>query len=164
MYRARGLERLSSAVAPDKGAHVEEEHRERGVEVRAAGGVVWKETSEGLRLAVIHRRRYGDWTLPKGKLKPGEGWREAALREVKEETGCVVDWGAFAGCVTYPLAEGTKVVRFWNMRARTPCKFDASEEVDRVEWLSVAQARQRLDYPGERAVVEANADEQVWQG
>ena len=39
-------------------------------------------------LAVIHRPKYDDWSLPKGKLKPGEGFCEAALREVEEETGC----------------------------------------------------------------------------
>lgn len=159
-----GFQTARAGDAVERGATVEEEHRKHRAEIRAGGGVVWKETPQGPRLAVIYRRRHGDWTLPKGKLKPGEGWHEAALREVKEETGCDVDAGPFAGCVTYPVAEGTKVVRFWNMRARSPCSFEASEEVERVEWLSVDQARARLEYPGERALVEANADGHDWEG
>ena len=56
-------------------------------EVRAAGGVVVRDGADGPEVAVVHRPRYDDWSLPKGKLKPGEGWEQAALREVEEETG-----------------------------------------------------------------------------
>src|SRR3954470_10760122 len=52
-------------------------------EVLAAGGVVVRDG----RVAVVHRPKYDDWSLPKGKLDPGEGFEEAALREVEEETG-----------------------------------------------------------------------------
>ena len=55
--------------------------------IRAAGALLWQGPPERRLIAVVHRNRYDDWTLPKGKLKKGESWHEAALREIKEETG-----------------------------------------------------------------------------
>ncbi len=81
----------------------------------AAGGLLWRTTPKGRELAVIHRARYGDWTLPKGKLQPGEDWQKAALREVKEETGCEAKLVSFAGTVRYPVKGTPKLVLFFNM-------------------------------------------------
>ena len=71
-------------------------------EVKASGGVVWRRAGDGLELAVIHRPRYDDWSLPKGKLDRGESWEDAALREVEEETGlrCELGEGRPAGRYT----------------------------------------------------------------
>ncbi|HEX6115926.1 MAG TPA: NUDIX domain-containing protein, partial [Solirubrobacterales bacterium] len=63
-------------------------------EVRAAGGVVLRDGAEGLEVAVVHRPKHDDWSLPKGKLEPGESWVDAALREVAEETGLECELGA----------------------------------------------------------------------
>src|SRR5262245_23278714 len=120
--------------------------------VSAAGGIVWGPRPDDSRIAVIHRPRHGgDWSLPKGKLDPGETWEEAALREVKEEIGCHARLGDFAGEVTYALTGGaTKVVRFWHMFPIGEIAFTPSAEVDRLEWLTVLEAIQRLTYSMER--------------
>jgi 8-oxo-dGTP diphosphatase len=125
--------------------------------IQAAGGLVWRVSPEGLgrELAVIFRTRHHDWTLPKGKLKPGEKWQEAACREVKEETGCAVEMGDFVGCISY-MDEGKgvpKVVLFWNMTLVGDCRFKPSEEVGEVLWLSPSDALKRLDHPAEKSLL-----------
>lgn len=66
--------------------------------IEAAGGIVWRDRQRN-RIAVVHRTKHGDWTLPKGKLHQGEDWIAAALREVREETGCTVKLESFVGCI-----------------------------------------------------------------
>jgi 8-oxo-dGTP diphosphatase len=84
--------------------------------IRAAGGLIWRDSATGRQLEVIRRARYGEeWTLPKGKLQPEESWSHAALREVKEETGCEVALGALVGCNAYVKDGKPKLVLFWNM-------------------------------------------------
>jgi 8-oxo-dGTP diphosphatase len=121
--------------------------------IRAAGGLIWRDSARGREVAVIHRARYGDWTLPKGKLKPGEDWRDAAIREVKEETGYNVQLQSFAGVVSYEVKGVPKVVKFWNMVPIGESKFEPSEEVDRVTWLSLQKALEVLDHDGERELL-----------
>jgi 8-oxo-dGTP pyrophosphatase MutT (NUDIX family) len=121
--------------------------------IHSAGGLLWRDTNHGKELAVIHRARHDDWTLPKGKLKPAESWQEAALREVKEETGCSARLGSFAGSVSYLVNDVPKVVLFWNMTLAGECDFQPSEEVDQVIWLPAPEAVKRLNYAAERAIV-----------
>jgi 8-oxo-dGTP pyrophosphatase MutT (NUDIX family) len=124
--------------------------------IRAAGGLLWDNATERQRIAVIRRIRYDDWTLPKGKLKEGESWEQAALREVEEETGYLASLHGFAGALAYQSGKGDKVVRFWHM---VPVRMEQSEiddsEVTEVIWLPAAEACQRLSYPIERAMLEA---------
>jgi 8-oxo-dGTP pyrophosphatase MutT (NUDIX family) len=123
------------------------------LEIRAAGGLVWRSSPRGREVAVIHRARHGDWTLPKGKLEPGEDWHEAAVREVAEETGCQVKLCEPAGRVCYTVGDKPKQVRYWNMELLVGCQFEPTEEVDRVVWMTVQEAVERLDYQGERALL-----------
>lgn len=133
-----------------------ESEQPKGRPIAAAGGLLWRSTSKGLEIALVHRSRYDDWTLPKGKLKTGETWLEAALREVKEETGCDVGVLGFAGAIAYETDKGPKIVRFWNMtiNGEGQSSVDTSE-VAEVEWLSPSEATERLSYPLEKAMVEA---------
>ena len=90
--------------------------------IRAAGGVVWRQAAGNngdsqVEVAIIHRPRYDDWSMPKGKLNPGEIELEGAVREIAEETGYRVTVGPPLGDVSY-LKEGRpKIVRYWAMRA-----------------------------------------------
>src|SRR5262249_20818924 len=103
-----------------------------------------------------HRKRYGgDWTLPKGKLKKQETWLNAARREVQEETACRVHVGEFAGVIGYFVDGKLKIVRFWHMSILREPGEHTDTEVDKVDWLPVAEACVRLTYPLERAFVES---------
>ena len=125
--------------------------------IRAAGGLVWRKSDLGKEVAIIHRTRYGDWTLPKGKLNPGEDWLKAARREVKEETGCEVELESLAGVVKYEVENKPKIVCFWNMMAVGECDFKPSDEVDQVVWLPVQKALEILDYADERELLRRNS-------
>ena len=121
--------------------------------IEAAGGVIWRETERGRDMALIHRARYDDWTLPKGKLEAGERWQEGALREIKEETGCDVELVNFAGAVGYTVNGVAKVVLFWNMKAAGECAFEPSEEVDKLIWLSSDEALEKMSYEIEKELL-----------
>jgi len=127
--------------------------------IRAAGGLVWRDSPHGREVAVIYRARYGDWTLPKGKLNPGEDWRDAAIREVKEETGYDVQLKSLAGKVSYKVEGRPKVVQFWNMVPIGESEFKPSEEVKKVVWLPVQEALEKLDYDGERDLLRNNSND-----
>ena len=121
--------------------------------VAASGGLVWRQAGGGRELIVIYRRRHKDWTLPKGKVQPGESWLQCAIREVREETGFDVEVESHAGWVCYDTGEITKVVRFWNMRPMGESQFESSEEVMSVHWLTLPEAINRLDHEAERLLV-----------
>ena len=122
--------------------------------IRAAGGLVWRTTARGPEILLVHRSRYGDWTLPKGKLDEGEDWQTAARREVREETGREARLESFAGIISYMHGDRPKVVLFWNMRldpeAPDHSAPEDTSEVKRAEWLPVDEALKRLQYAGER--------------
>lgn len=129
-------------------------------QIGAAGGLLWRRGQAGLEIVIVHRSRYDDWSLPKGKLRPGESWKEAALREVREETGFTPRILSFAGAVAYETAKGPKLVRYWNMMACPEKSADPdSGEVAGVVWLQPAAAVRRLSYALERAIVETWAAE-----
>ena len=122
-------------------------------QVHAAGGVV---ECDGL-IAVVHRPRYDDWSLPKGKLDRGERWEDAALREVREETGLVCALGTELERVRYRDLRGRpKTVRYWRMTV-VGGEFAANEEVDELRWLDRADAVALLTYPHDRELVQGLA-------
>jgi ADP-ribose pyrophosphatase YjhB (NUDIX family) len=121
--------------------------------IQAAGGLIWRNTAEGKELAIIHRPQKDDWTLPKGKLKPGESWKQAALRDVREETGCEVEITDFAGCVSYIPKIIPKIVLYWDMKLVGECHFQANKEVDQLRWLKIDEALTLLDYQDERELI-----------
>jgi ADP-ribose pyrophosphatase YjhB (NUDIX family) len=122
--------------------------------ILAAGGIVEKHTTEGLKIAIICRTRYGEeWALPKGKLKKKNGqtcetFLEAAQREVREETGCPVKVTDFAGSTNYSVNDATKLVVYWRMVLTGECAKEPtdSEEVKIVKWLTPEKAIEILTH------------------
>jgi 8-oxo-dGTP diphosphatase len=123
--------------------------------VRAAGGVVVRGDGSERQVALVHRPRYDDWSLPKGKLLDGEPEEEAAVREVWEETGLRCRLGPEIGAVTYADRFGRpKVVRYWAMSPEDGI-FAPSDEVDELRWASFGDAEELLTYPHDRALLRA---------
>jgi 8-oxo-(d)GTP phosphatase len=122
--------------------------------VAAAGAVLWRPDSDAAapEVAIIHRPRYDDWSLPKGKVDAGETEPVTAVREVREETGYVSHLGRRLGAVSYPLEQGIKKVWYWAARA-VDGEFRPNAEVDELIWLPVPDAMQRLGYPHDRKVL-----------
>jgi 8-oxo-dGTP pyrophosphatase MutT (NUDIX family) len=124
-------------------------------EVRAAGGVVVRDGSDGSEVLLVHRPRYDDWTLPKGKGEPGESDERTAQREVEEETGYRCVLGDEIGQTRYVDQRGRpKVVRYWRM-AVDGGEFVPNHEVDEIVWLTPAAARTKLSYAHDRDIVDA---------
>jgi 8-oxo-dGTP pyrophosphatase MutT (NUDIX family) len=127
-------------------------------EVRAAGGIVWRVGDGGApEVLLVHRPKYDDWTIPKGKAERGEADSACALREVEEETGLRCELGAHAGDVEYEDREGRrKIVRYWEMRPLDGA-FRPHREVDEVRWVSVPDAVRLVSYERDVPVLEAFA-------
>ena len=120
--------------------------------VAAAGGVVWRDGTGDVEVALVHRPRYDDWSLPKGKLEHREPELSAAVREVGEELGATVAVSRRLGRVRYHHDGLKKTVVYWAMR-HLDGAFVPGAEVDAVEWLSPAQAGKRLTYGVDRPVL-----------
>ena len=132
----------------------------RTATVRAAGGIVVRRGSrDAHEVLLVHRPRYDDWSLPKGKNDPGERDEETALREVEEETGLRCTLGARAGRTRYRDSKGRdKVVHYWLMEPEVPADapdggFVPNDEVDEVRWCTVDDAVSLLTYAHDRKLL-----------
>ncbi len=136
--------------------------------VYAAGGVLWRPGAAGPEVALVHRPRYDDWTLPKGHVDPGEHIVVAGLREIVEETGLTARFVRHVARVAYDVprrprhgkgGKGSghtvrKRVHYWSALA-TGGEFVPNDEVDSLRWLPVADAADLATYPLDRKVVRA---------
>lgn len=108
--------------------------------IEAAGGVLWRHSPTGeVEIALVHRPRYDDWSIPKGKLRPGESPLAAGLREIREETGFLAVPGRPLGELRYLKDGEPKRVRYWSMEAREG-EFRPTDEVDQLRWLTADTA------------------------
>jgi 8-oxo-dGTP diphosphatase len=117
--------------------------------ILAAGGIVLRGNTKP-RFAVVRMRREKSWVLPKGKLMPREHPRDAARREVLEETGHDVSVHKFLGSVAYPAVGRIKIVQFWLMRTEGLPERELSSDVKAVKWLPLKQAIELLSRPHEK--------------
>ncbi|MCL0121068.1 NUDIX hydrolase [Corynebacterium pygosceleis] len=125
----------------------------------AAGAVLWRgdpAEPDSVEVALIHRPRYDDWSLAKGKVDPGESLPQTAAREILEETGHEVRLGKLLGRVTYPVTDRTKVVYYFTAKV-TGGEFTANDEVDEIRWLPFTDARGLLSYDVDRQVLDKAA-------
>lgn len=127
----------------------------------AAGGVLWRPRrpdgdGADVEIAVVHRPRYDDWSLPKGHIDPGETAPVAAVRELEEETGFSSVLGTFLKRVEYRIARGRKTVDYFAARAggEVGGGFAPDEEVDELRWCTPADAATLLSYASDAEVVE----------
>ena len=123
--------------------------------IRAAGAILWREKRPfELELALVHRAKFDDWTFPKGKIEDGESAIQAASREVLEETGIKAVFGPYLGFIEDEVDNEKKKVQYW--MAKVPDEipeFVPNEEVDRLEWVNMKQARHFLTYDVERELL-----------
>ena len=109
--------------------------------ILAAGTVIWRKRNGQTEVVLVHRPRYDDWSLPKGKLDSGEELIACAYRETLEETGFDTHFGPFIGSVEYFTPEGLKQVSYWAAQLRDPASiFIANSEVDEILWLPIEDA------------------------
>ena len=119
-------------------------------EVKAAGGVPVRDG----RVLLVHRPKYDDWTLPKGKLDSGETFEDAALREVEEETSLTCRLGPELSPTHYrDNKDRPKIVRYWVMEVEDEVPFEPNTEVDELRWLEPGEAEAKLTYERDRALV-----------
>lgn len=128
-----------------------------GPSIRASGGVVTRRRGNDREFLIVHRPRYDDWSLPKGKLDAGEKYSAAATREIKEETGSNTKRIARLGSIAYNSQNtNPKLVKYW-LFEHLSGKFRPNSEVDEIRWLTAADATRMLTYPRDRAVFEWGA-------
>ncbi len=178
----RPKDTVSGKVIQSEGAQLAKANQTRP-SVRAAGGAVWRRLPTGVEVVLVHRPAYDDWAFAKGKLEPGESDEEAAVREVREETGLPCRLGTELPSTTYVDGQGRpKMVRYWSMtvvagavaKGSAPTVASsfgdspsdaplapepkARREVDDVRWFSLEIARRRLTYPRDVVVLDALSD------
>lgn len=125
----------------------------------AGGVVVTRQGQRGWEVLIVHRKKWNDWSLPKGKVELGESVPCAAVREVFEETGVRVRLGGPLDLVRYDIADGSKDVHYWSGTALSAVRRAPDQEVDVVSWLPVRAATARLTYPIDRVLVEQHLDQ-----
>ena len=122
----------------------------------AAGGVVWRYDIEGeVEILLVHRPRYDDWSLPKGKVEEGEALISCAYREILEETGLSIKLGPYIGSIQYHVVDGLKEVSYWSASLlEDKSAFHANEEVDQIVWLDFESAKFRATRESDREIIE----------
>lgn len=121
--------------------------------IRAAGGIIQRVTARGDEVLIVHRKRHQDWALPKGEVRDGESFQEAALREVEQETGCSCQLGNYLGTISYSDNGVPKVVMFWKMTVLQEKPLAENDEIGEVLWMPLPAAIQKLTHSQEKSLL-----------
>jgi len=124
--------------------------------IKAAGAVLWREeTPFELEILLVHRPQYDDWSFPKGKIDDEESSIAASFREVKEETGYSAIFSQYLGSSSYKVGDTKKKVKYWMAQALPHANpFTPNEEVDKIEWVSIKEARHFLTHDEDREILD----------
>lgn len=136
----------------------------RKPDIRAAGALLWRTTDDGPEVLLVHRPRYDDWSIPKGKAKHRETFRDCAIREMKEESGTDVVLGVPLGWVHYETPDGNwKEVRYWVATelpkssavrgSRAKVQRATKSEIDKRRWFSIKAASKKATSADDRALI-----------
>jgi 8-oxo-dGTP diphosphatase len=123
-------------------------------EIRAAGGIVHRRAGDATEVLVVHRPRYEDWSLPKGKVDPGETLEQTALREVEEETGVRAKLGPHVGKNEYRDRHGRSKRVDWYLMEPIDGDFEPNDEVDEIRWVPVDEVRELLTHEDDFRLVQ----------
>lgn len=122
--------------------------------ILAAGALVWRKSKEKkIEIAVIHRPKYNDWTIPKGKVELNESSIACAYREVIEETSIETEFGMYLGEVKYQSLDGPKQVSFWSAQVVKENTFTPNSEVDEIKWVEAAKAAKFLSLESDKEIL-----------
>lgn len=122
--------------------------------ILAAGALVWRKSKEKkIEIAVIHRPKYNDWTIPKGKVELNESSIACAYREVIEETSIETEFGMYLGEVKYQSLDGPKQVSFWSAQVVKENTFTPNSEVDAIKWVEAAKAAKFLSLESDKEIL-----------
>ena len=122
--------------------------------ILAAGALVWRKSKEKkIEIAVIHRPKYNDWTIPKGKVELSESSIACAYREVIEETSIETEFGMYLGEVKYQSLDGPKQVSFWSAQVVKENTFTPNSEVDAIKWVEAAKAAKFLSLESDKEIL-----------
>ena len=122
--------------------------------ILAAGALVWRKSKEKkIEIAVIHRPKYNDWTIPKGKVELSESSIACAYREVIEETSIETEFGMYLGEVKYQSLDGPKQVSFWSAQVVKENTFTPNSEVDEIKWVEAAKAAKFLSLESDKEIL-----------
>src|SRR3977135_2904450 len=121
--------------------------------IKAAGGILQRSTPRGDEVMVVYRKRHQDWVLPRGKVKDGESFQEAAMREVQDETGCSCRIGNYLGTISYSDSGVPKVVLYWKMTLVEDKGGRSRAEIGESLWLPITAAIERLTHAQEKALL-----------
>jgi len=125
--------------------------------VHAAGVVALRGEANRQEVLIVHRPHRSDWSLPKGKVEPGEHLITTAVRECDEETGYVVNLGVPLPQLRYTALGQPKVVSYWSATIRDSEGFSPNDEIDEVRWLPVELAKHQLTYAHDSDIVQQAA-------
>ena len=122
--------------------------------ILAAGALVWRKSKEKkIEIAVIHRPKYNDWTIPKGKVELSESSIACAYREVIEETSIETEFGMYLGEVKYQSLDGPKQVSFWSAQVVKENTFTPNSEVDAIKWVEATKAAKFLSLESDKEIL-----------
>ena len=124
-------------------------------QIIAAGAVVWRRNAnDEVEIALIHRKKYDDWSIPKGKIEGEESLIACAYRETMEETGFEVRFGPIIGSISYSVGNVPKTVTYWSAKFLSERGSPNPGEVDQVRWMTISEAQTFLVRDLDKKVIE----------